>query len=153
MTPASRFRLRYAPLEPGNDYLPDGRRVWWQRDEYDCLTCCLATVFKCDYDEVPDKPLNPDDESSRAEAGDRLIRWVNDRGFDLTLWRRAPVHYANWIGLDEDPGDIAGNHAVVCSFNAMVFDPALAWPVPPGTRVQTTSKLTAAYTFDRREPA
>jgi hypothetical protein len=48
--------VNYRPLAPGSERLPQGQRVWWQRSEVDCFRCCLATVFGCDYDEVPEGP-------------------------------------------------------------------------------------------------
>lgn len=147
-----RRRLVYDALEPGNNDLPDGRRVHWQRTEFDCFVCTLATALQIEYDAVPPPPTDPFSPADRKECGDRLVQWLaDDHGLALELHRRAPTEYLLWIGLDQDPTDIAGNHSVLCSCDRLIFDPALAFPVPPGHRVMTTSRLNAAYTLERLE--
>jgi hypothetical protein len=142
--------LNYRPLAPGADRLPDGPRVWWMTSEFDCLACCVATIFGCDYSEVPPGPAGDHTKVEELQALERLHGWVRERGYQTRYSEIGrPLFNRYWIGVNAArPGF---GHAVVCLCRTLVFDPALAHPVPVGCAVEPVRELHYAIAFDRLE--
>lgn len=142
------MRIYSEPLPPGNDYLPDGRKVHWQRTEFDCMPAVIATALQCEYEEVPPGPADPYSEEQCTEAVTRLEEWLAEQGWRVTAKSRPFNHYV-WLGSDLHPTDPTMHHIVLGSFQRVVFDPALAFPLPPGCHVQPTTKIDATWVFER----
>lgn len=146
MTKGLRFHSR--PLEPGNDWLPDGRRVWWQSDEFGCLRCAIATLLGCDLEEVPPAPAGEHTKAEELEATAALHAWAFERGLRVRYRDLGPALLrGGWIGVSVDPRP-GFDHTVVMDGDTLVFDPALAVPVPAGFQVAPVTELHYAITFE-----
>jgi hypothetical protein len=147
--------MTYRPLAPGLDALPGGGRVHWQTDEWGCLECCIATLFDVDRDDVPARPIgdDPSDLSLRqavTAALEELQAWVRARGLRMVNRQIGPDVFGRWwIGVRADT--FGWSHTVVCRARTVVFDPALAVPVPDGYSVAPVERLDYAITFDPLE--
>lgn len=146
--------LDYRPLEPGNDYLPDGRRAWWMRSRYDCLTCCLATAVGCDYAHVPRIGHCNGDPNAAEQQGfvRHLTLWERERGLRLRCRDLGPDLLEDgyeWLGICAEPGQ--PQHVVLMQGRAQIFDPALGFDAPPGEEVLPVFELHSATTIERLE--
>jgi hypothetical protein len=143
--------VSYRPLAPGEDRLATGQRVAWQTSEWGCLECCIATLFEVDRAEIPARPIGDDASSlplqlAVVNATEQLHAWVRARGLRMRYREIVPQVFGGWwIGVR---ADVWGwSHTVLCRGRTVVFDPALACPVPPGCMVAPVERLDYAITF------
>jgi hypothetical protein len=108
-----------------------------QREDFDCVRCCLATVFECDYEEAPavaDLHGDPLDQWLYV-----MTQWCWGRGFALWhvgLWgqERPYLKFGNeqiryvfnppgyWLAGVQSPR-YDGAHSVVMFGDEIVWDP------------------------------
>lgn len=147
--------ISYAALAPGADRLqdPPHPRAVWQTGEFGCFEACIATLLGVDLADVPPGPPGEHTKVQELYCLERVHAWVRARGYRLhyreitrDLWNRY------WIGVSVDPRP-GFNHTVICRGRRLVFDPALAVPVPAGCEVERVQALHYAITLDRLENA
>lgn len=150
-TPAGPIANRALPA--GSDALPGGARGHWQTSEVGCLECCIATILGCEFEEVPGQLPAEHSKVQELDATEALHAWVRDRGCRTHYREITPEIFDRyWIGVSVDPRP-GWDHTVICLGRAVVFDPALAVPVPAGCMVEPVRELHYAITFDRLESA
>lgn len=105
-----------------------------QRESFDCMTACLATIFGCRYEAAPflaDKYTGDPVDQWLAV----MTRWLHERGFhpqSFSLTKPMMKHYTPerspwywptlWMGGVKSPR-YDGEHAVVCRGADIVWDP------------------------------
>jgi hypothetical protein len=127
----------------------------------DCLAAAIATALQHPIEQVPDLRLD-----KRIEAGEdprevsrssweRIARWAEGLGLELTFHEQVPADRRRWIGVCPDPKGswMLGDHCLVMSRDRLVFDPSVSVKRPPGMTVARFSPSDIAYgiSFDRKD--
>jgi hypothetical protein len=143
--------VNYDPVPPGSTHLDGGLRVCWMTTETNCLSCCVATLFDCDYSEVPAGPAGDHTKLEELQVLEEFHAWVRSRGY-RTRYVEIGRELFNrlWIGVSCDPRP-GWDHTVVCRGRTLVHDPSLGYPVPAGYMVDPVHELHYAIVFDRLE--
>lgn len=142
--------VRYEALSVGRDRVdasPFPRAVW-MTGEFGCLEACIATMLDVDVAQVPAGPGGEHSKVAELEHTEHVHAWVRSRGCRMRYREISPELWAGWwIGVSVDPRP-GYTHTVVCCGRALVFDPALAVPVPEGCAVAPVDALHYAITID-----
>lgn len=109
-------------------------RLVEQRESFDCMTACLATIFGCRYEDAP-MLADPNTGDPVEQWFGVMARWLHERGFhsqSFSLTTPMMEHYSPerspwywptvWMGGVKSPR-YDGEHAVVMQGSDLVYDP------------------------------
>jgi hypothetical protein len=156
-----------------------GDEVGYAMDPYlgdDCFACAIATCVQVDVEQVPDLKLNArlkrgeDYAEVNRSSWERIARWAEGRGWQLTPHEQVPADRERWIGLvvshsrksvvldssgrlithDDDKG--FNNHCLNMSYDRMIFDPGCSFTPPSDMRLMGYSPGQISYGISFDDP-
>lgn len=137
---AERFVTLSSPIGPVEAWLTyewreeeDGTRIYFQREERDCMRAALATLLQIDYEEVP--AWRGDGPISRAEELQgwlELSQWAAEHGYRMRAADQPPSgeEKPSFLGLTP-PGPDHFRH-VIAVREGRIYDPAAGFRLPVG---------------------
>lgn len=128
--------------------LEDGRTAYYQRDMFDCVRACVATLTQIPYEDVPEMPY----------FEDVLPTWATGHGFDLG-YHHCNQHEmpdmllmaASQPSSEEYSKGVTFGHVVVARGPKVIFNPN-GFCSPDGTLTdRTVPTFLRAWSLQRKE--